>query len=72
MPTVEVAQQLGFLVIFPMTFLSNAFVPTETLPGALQPIAEWNPFSSLDRRDARAVRQPEPVRPDSSPASTRC
>ncbi len=45
--TVEVAQQLGFLVIFPLTFLSNAFGSTETLPGVLQPIAEWNPISSL-------------------------
>ena len=45
--TVEVAQQLGFLVIFPLTFVSNAFVPTETLPGVLQPIAEWNPVSAL-------------------------
>jgi ABC-type multidrug transport system permease subunit len=43
----EVAQQLGFLVIFPMTFLSNAFVPPSTLPGALQPVANWNPFSAL-------------------------
>jgi ABC-type multidrug transport system permease subunit len=44
---VNVAQQLGFLVIFPLTFVSNAFVPTETLPGVLQPIAEWNPVSAL-------------------------
>jgi ABC-2 type transport system permease protein len=43
----EVAQQLGFLVIFPMTFLSNAFVPPSTLPGPLQPVANWNPFSAL-------------------------
>ncbi|MEZ5099642.1 MAG: ABC transporter permease [Thermoleophilia bacterium] len=46
-PSVEVAQQLGFLAIFPLTFLSNAFVPPGTLPGVLQPIAEWNPLSSL-------------------------
>ena len=45
--TVEVAQQLGFLVVFPLTFLSSAFVATDTLPGPLQPIAEWNPFSAL-------------------------
>jgi ABC-2 type transport system permease protein len=46
-PSVEVGQQLGFLIVFPLTFLSNAFVPTETLPNWLQPIAEWNPFSAL-------------------------
>jgi ABC transporter DrrB family efflux protein len=46
-PTVEVAQQLGFIVLFPMTFLSNAFVPTQSMPSWLQPIAEWNPISSI-------------------------
>jgi len=46
-PSVEVAQQLGFLVLFPLTFVSSAFVPVETLPAVLQPIAEWNPVSAL-------------------------
>jgi ABC-2 type transport system permease protein len=45
--TVEVAQQVAFTAIFPITFLSNAFVPTATLPGVLQPVAEWNPVSAL-------------------------
>ncbi|HET7704124.1 MAG TPA: ABC transporter permease [Candidatus Limnocylindrales bacterium] len=46
-PTVEVAQQVIFTVLFPITFLSNVFVPLETLPGWLQPFAEWNPTSTL-------------------------
>ena len=46
-PTVEVAQQVAFTVVFPITFLSNAFVPLESLPGWLQPFAEWNPVSTL-------------------------
>jgi len=46
-PTVEVAQQIGFTVLFPITFLSNVFVPTQTLPELLRPIAEWNPISVL-------------------------
>ena len=46
-PTVEVAQQVGFITIFPLTFVSNAFVPTQSLPGWLQPVAEWNPISSI-------------------------
>jgi ABC transporter DrrB family efflux protein len=46
-PTVEVAQQVGFIAIFPLTFVSNAFVPTQSLPGWLQPFAEWNPISSI-------------------------
>jgi ABC transporter DrrB family efflux protein len=46
-PTVEVAQQVIFTVLFPITFVSNVFVPLETLPGWLQPVAEWNPTSTL-------------------------
>ena len=45
--TVEVAQQVTFVALFPLTFLSNAFVPTGTLPGWLQPVANWNPVSAL-------------------------
>src|SRR5215210_7990073 len=43
--TVETAQQVGFITIFPLTFVSNIFVPPATLPEILQPVAEWNPFS---------------------------
>ncbi len=46
-PTVEVANSVSFMVILPVTFLSNVFVPPGTLPGVLQPVAEWNPTSSL-------------------------
>lgn len=59
-PSVEVAQQLGFLVIFPATFLSNAFVPTESLPRVLQPIAEWNPFSALTAATRELFGNPSP------------
>ena len=46
-PTVEVAQQVGFTVLFPITFVSNVFVPIQTLPDFLRPVAEWNPTSTL-------------------------
>ncbi len=46
-PSVEVAQQAVFIVLFPITFVSNVFVPPQTLPSWLQPIAEWNPTSTL-------------------------
>ncbi|MCO5175953.1 MAG: ABC transporter permease [Thermomicrobiales bacterium] len=45
--TVESAQQVGFIFIFPMTFISNVFVPPQTLPSWLRPVAEWNPVSAL-------------------------
>jgi ABC-2 type transport system permease protein len=43
----EAAQQTGFVIFLPLTFISSAFVPTQSMPGWLQPIAEWNPLSSL-------------------------
>jgi ABC-2 type transport system permease protein len=36
-----------FTAIFPLTFLSNAFVPIGTLPTVLEYIAAWNPVSVL-------------------------
>ena len=43
----EAAQQTGFVIFLPLTFISTAFVPTQGMPGWLQPVAEWNPMSSL-------------------------
>lgn len=34
-------------VVFPVSMLSNSFVPISGMPGWLQPIAEWNPISAL-------------------------
>jgi len=45
--SVEVAQTAGLIWLFPLTFLSNAFVPVETMESWLQPIAEWNPISAV-------------------------
>jgi len=59
-PSVEVGQQLGFLIVFPLTFVSNAFVPTETLPSWLRPVAEWNPFSSLTAATRELFGNPNP------------
>jgi ABC-2 type transport system permease protein len=59
-PSVEVGQQLGFLFVFPLTFVSNAFVPTETLPSWLRPFAEWNPFSALTAATRDLFGNPNP------------
>jgi ABC-2 type transport system permease protein len=45
--TPAVASNAGFAWLFPLTFISNAFVPLQTLPGWLQPVAEWSPFSAV-------------------------
>ncbi len=37
----------GFMALFPLTFLSNAFVEPETLPGWLETFVEANPVSHL-------------------------
>jgi ABC transporter DrrB family efflux protein len=41
----ESANSLGFIVVFPLTFISSAFVPVESMPDALQSFAEQNPFT---------------------------
>jgi ABC-2 type transport system permease protein len=46
-PTPEVVNNASFVVLFPMTFVANTFVPSDNLPGALRTIAEWNPVSTL-------------------------
>ena len=38
---------VGFVIIFPLTFVSNAFVPIATLPAALRVFASWNPISVM-------------------------
>ena len=43
----EAAQQLGFIVFLPLTFVSNAFVPTQGMPSWLRTFADWNPMSAL-------------------------
>ena len=43
----EIINNVSFLILFPITFISNAFVPSSTLPGPLRVFAEWNPVSAL-------------------------
>jgi ABC-2 type transport system permease protein len=43
----DAAQGIVFIVIFPLTFIANAFVPSGTLPDVLQHVATWNPVSAL-------------------------
>ncbi len=46
-PSPEVVNNAAFIVIFPLTFVANTFVPLSTLPGPLQTFAEWNPVSAV-------------------------
>ncbi len=46
-PSPEVVNNASFVVIFPLTFVANTFVPTNGFPGPLRVIANWNPVSAL-------------------------
>jgi ABC transporter DrrB family efflux protein len=41
----EAANGVGFTLIFPITFISAAFVPVESMPSGLQEFAEINPIT---------------------------
>ena len=43
--TPDAVMGVAFVVVFPLTFMSNAFVPLSTLPNVLQTIAAYNPVS---------------------------
>ncbi|HVM64976.1 MAG TPA: ABC transporter permease [Acidimicrobiales bacterium] len=43
----ESAASFGFIVLFPLAFVSNAMVPTLHMPGWMQAIANWNPVSAV-------------------------
>ena len=41
----ESANSLGFIAVFPLTFISSAFVPVDSMPASLRWFAEVNPFT---------------------------
>jgi ABC-type multidrug transport system permease subunit len=43
--TPESANSIGFILIFPLTFISSAFVPTSSMPSWLEAFANVNPFT---------------------------
>jgi ABC-2 type transport system permease protein len=45
--SLEAAQWIGFVLIFPLTFISSAFVPTDTMPSVLQAFAENQPLTHV-------------------------
>jgi ABC transporter DrrB family efflux protein len=43
----EASNAYGFTILFPLTFVSSAFVPVDSMPDWLQPLAEHNPFTVM-------------------------
>jgi ABC transporter DrrB family efflux protein len=46
--SVEAAQMAGMVWIFPLTFLSNGFVPMTSLPGWLQGVVRYTPVTKMN------------------------
>ncbi|MBD8507881.1 ABC transporter permease [Hoyosella sp. G463] len=67
--TPEVFNNASFIVIFPITFIANTFVPSESLPGVLRVIAEWNPVSAVTQatRELFGNTHPDMPAPDAWP-----
>jgi ABC-2 type transport system permease protein len=46
-PTPEGVMGVGFVALFPMTFIASTFVPIADMPGPLRTVAAWNPITTL-------------------------
>ncbi len=62
-PKPEVINNASFVVIFPLTFVANTFVPAENLPGPLRTLAGWNPVSAVTEAARRAFGNTSPLAP---------
>jgi ABC-2 type transport system ATP-binding protein len=56
----ESAASFGFIVLFPLAFVSNALVPTQHMPGWLQAAADWNPVSAVTAGARQLWGNPNP------------
>ena len=62
-PSVEVINNASFMVIFPLTFVANTFVPSENLPTVLRTFAEWNPVSAVTQASRELFGNTNPLQP---------
>ncbi|GAA1614496.1 ABC transporter permease [Actinoplanes couchii] len=60
----ETAQSAGFIWVFPLTFASSAFVPTDTMPTPVRVFAEHNPVTLvIDTVRGLTTGGPDPAAP---------
>ncbi|HEX3519244.1 MAG TPA: ABC transporter permease [Solirubrobacteraceae bacterium] len=45
--TPDAVNGVAFILVFPLTFIANTFVPAGSLPDGLRQVAEYNPVSAL-------------------------
>lgn len=57
----ESAMSIGFVLIFPLAFVSDALVPTLHMPAWLRLVADWNPVSSVTSSIRDLFGNPNPV-----------
>ncbi|MEU4841571.1 ABC transporter permease [Nocardia testacea] len=69
--TPEVFNNASFMVIFPLTFLANTFVPMDELPTPLRVFAEWNPVSALTQASRELFGNAAPLTAESTAWSMR-
>ncbi|MGY2002166.1 ABC transporter permease [Blastococcus sp. SYSU DS1024] len=61
--TPEVVNNASFIVIFPLTFVANTFVPLESFPSVLRSFAEWNPVSAVVQSARNLFGNTSPLAP---------
>ncbi len=62
--SVGTAQTIGFVLIFPLSFASNAFVPIDNMPAVLRIITDWSPVTSLVAALRQLFGNPNPIPSD--------
>ncbi|MFB6837325.1 ABC transporter permease [Streptomyces sp. NPDC056361] len=65
--TPEAATSGGLIWLFPVTFVSNAFVDPSMMASWIRPIAEWNPFSATVQACRELFGNPGVVQSDAWP-----
>ena len=61
--TPEIVNNAAFIVIFPLTFIANTFVPTNNLPEPLKTFADWNPVSAVTQAAREQFGNTSPLLP---------
>ena len=64
-PSPEVVANASTMVLFPLTFIANTFVPSDSLPTPLRVFAEWNPVSAVTQSARELFGNIPPGAPES-------
>lgn len=62
----QVAQSMPMMWLFPVVFVSNAFVPTQSMPEPLETVAEWNPVTAVAAGARELFGNPNPFKSEGS------